>query len=95
MPFEKGKSGNPAGRPKGVITFRGMIKQLLAEDRDQARRIIRAQLEQAEKGSVAHFKALAEWIEPSLPKSVNISDLSNEQILAALSALEHESTDSD
>jgi len=88
MPFEPGKSGNPAGRPKGVITFRGMIKQLLSEDKDQARRIIKAQLDEAEKGSVSHFKALAEWIEPALPKTINVSDLTNEQILAALSALE-------
>ena len=31
MPFEKGKSGNPAGRPRGSIDIRGEIAIMFAE----------------------------------------------------------------
>jgi hypothetical protein len=32
MPFQKGKSGNPAGRPKGVADRRHLVRELLLPD---------------------------------------------------------------
>lgn len=84
--FKKGIK--PAGRPPGGFSFRTAIKQHLREHPEDGPGMVLAQVSKAKDGDTVSFKLLMEWIEPALPKTINVSDLTNEQILAALSALE-------
>lgn len=64
MPFEKGKSGNPKGRPKGLITspvsLRATVMKLLTPEKAEA--IMKAFLEKAEGGDVKALTLLAELV---------------------------------
>src|SRR5262245_17303443 len=62
MPFEKGKSGNPGGRPKGK-PFRDAVMMEIAsagDDHKALRKIAAALLAKAAGGDVAAINALAD-----------------------------------
>lgn len=61
MPFEKGKSGNPDGRPKGTQT--GMSRKAIAE---AAPDIIATLITQAKNGDTQAAKALLDKVLPNL-----------------------------
>ena len=47
MPFQKGQSGNPAGRPRGIVSRATALAQNLLSERVEgiARKVIVAQME--------------------------------------------------
>lgn len=62
MAFTKGKSGNPAGRPKGIInqmTLRASIEKDLPD-------ILSAMVEQAKQGDVQAARLLVDKVLPSM-----------------------------
>jgi len=71
VPFPKGKSGNPNGRPKGTKNRTTLVRELLemestfnnplteqSEKLSYAEQIIIAQIAEARKGNVQAFKEL-------------------------------------
>ena len=64
MPFEKGKSGNPKGRPKGLlnspVSLRATVMRLLTPEKAEA--IMTAFLHKAEAGDVKALTLLAELV---------------------------------
>jgi len=75
--FKKGQSGNPDGRPVGVISVKALIRKVWSEeltDKDadgdpmvKAILSVKAMVDKAESGDVPAFKALVERLE-GLPK---------------------------
>jgi hypothetical protein len=55
--FEKGKSGNPNGRPKGSKNRSTIIKELLAQE-DNEHKIHQAQINKAKEGDTSAYKAV-------------------------------------
>jgi hypothetical protein len=55
--FEKGKSGNPNGRPKGSKNRSTIIKELLAQE-DNEHKIHQAQIDKAKEGDTGAYKAV-------------------------------------
>lgn len=63
MAFQPGISGNPAGRPKGIVDRRAQIRLALEE---RAEEIICLALDRAKSGSDAVLVALINRLIPSL-----------------------------
>jgi len=91
MTFKKGQSGNPAGRPKGIVDHRLRYRKELDES---APKIVATLLQKALDGDVACLKICADRIIPQLKASdaaINIQfsgDLTEKgnQVLEALGA---------
>jgi hypothetical protein len=81
MPFQKGKSGNPGGRPAELGQFRALCR----EATPKALRALKLALKDPEK-SVAAAKVLLEfgWGKPTQSVSVehSLSDMTDEQLEA-------------
>src|SRR5262245_33711547 len=62
MPFEKGKSGNPGGRPKGKPFRDALMMEIAAagDDHKALRKIAAALLAKAGGGDVSAINALAD-----------------------------------
>jgi hypothetical protein len=67
MPFEKGKSGNPGGRPKKDTSLSGMLrKEIAKKDADgvtKKGRIVGKLIELAESGDVVALKYLFDRVD--------------------------------
>jgi hypothetical protein len=87
MKFEPGQSGNPAGRPSGTFSFRTAIKQHLRENPQDGPVIVQAQIDKAKAGDNDSFKAIRDWIEPALPKQIDVNQLTPEQAIEILSLM--------
>ena len=62
MPFEKGTSGNPAGRPKGVPDRRQMVRDLLLPDAPQ---LVSKAIQLALEGDIVMLKACLDKLIPN------------------------------
>lgn len=63
MPWKKGESGNPGGRPKHAKLLTDAIRMELARDPKRARRIAVQLLDMAEDGDVNAAKLVFERLE--------------------------------
>ncbi|MET0087590.1 MAG: DUF5681 domain-containing protein [Sedimenticola sp.] len=82
MPFEKGKSGNPSGRPRGVQDKRRRYRALLDQ---HAPALIERAVELALEGDTSALKMCIDRILPTLkaqPLTVSIPCLENAETLA-------------
>jgi hypothetical protein len=62
MPFQKGESGNPAGRPKGVADRRHLVRDLLLPD---AHGLVSKAVELALQGDPVMLKACLDKLIPN------------------------------
>ncbi|HLN49346.1 MAG TPA: DUF5681 domain-containing protein [Steroidobacteraceae bacterium] len=64
--FQKGQSGNPAGKPKGVRNRATLMAALMAEKlmQDDAEEVIRAVIEKAKQGDMTAARLIIERIAP-------------------------------
>lgn len=80
MPFQKGTSGNPAGRPKGVPDRRRALKELLEPE---APKLIQKAVKMALDGDTTMMRACLDELIPNarpstkvtLPEAQGISEL--------------------
>lgn len=59
MPFEKGKSGNPAGRPKGIIDRRQRLQQAIQNGIDEVIRVVHDKAKDGDMSAAALLLARA------------------------------------
>lgn len=76
-PFEPGKSGNPAGRPKS-ITFSEACRKALAEIEDEATQetvaeaLAKAAIREAKAGSAQHLKEINDRVEGKVTQPIDV-----------------------
>lgn len=63
-PWQKGQSGNPAGRPKGIIDKRRRLAQAIGDDKLNA--VIQRLLTEALGGDVQAIRTIIDRVEPAL-----------------------------
>jgi hypothetical protein len=80
--FPKGTSGNPGGRPRGIVHLAARIKRRLDEDPEQAERIIDALLKDAEAGSTEARRLLFDRHDG--PVAVRVEGMSEERMAERL-----------
>jgi len=64
MPFQKGQSGNPAGRPRGIVNRATALAQNLLSERAEG--IARKVIELAEEGDMAAIRVCMERLVPPI-----------------------------
>ena len=64
MPFQKGQSGNPAGRPRGIVNRATVLAQNLLSERVEG--IARKVIELAEEGDMAAIRVCMERLVPPI-----------------------------
>jgi hypothetical protein len=64
MPFQKGQSGNPAGRPRGIVNRATALAQNLLSERVEG--IARKVIELAEEGDMAAIRVCMERLVPPI-----------------------------
>ncbi len=74
--FEKGKSGNPSGRPPSL--FKGALERALKQTDPKKKttalnRIAAAMVREAEAGNVQAFKEIADRTDGKAPQSVELT----------------------
>jgi hypothetical protein len=73
MPFQKGESGNPAGRPRGALNRATILMQnLLADD---AETIARKAIELAKDGDIAAIRMCMDRLAPARKDEPVVLDL--------------------
>ena len=78
MPFEKGQSGNPAGRPRGIVNRATALAQNLLSERAEG--IARKVIALAEEGDMAAIRVCMERLVPPIkhqPVAVELPPLEN------------------
>jgi hypothetical protein len=78
MPFEKGQSGNPAGRPRGIVNRATALAQTLLSERAEG--IARKVIALAEEGDMAAIRVCMERLVPPIkhqPVAVELPPLEN------------------
>jgi hypothetical protein len=78
MPFQKGQSGNPAGRPRGIVNRATALAQNLLSERAEG--IARKVIELAEAGDMAAIRVCMERLVPPIkhqPVAVELPPLEN------------------
>lgn len=78
MTFEKGKSGNPEGRPKGIKDRRTLFAEMIESHKEK---LLNTALEMAFNGNEQMLKIFLDRLLPAKPKDdiVNIKLLGNSQ----------------
>ena len=75
MPYKKGQSGNPKGRPKGIQDRRNQLRELLGS---RSKEIVEKAVEMALEGDPTAMRLVVERLVPALPRredSVPIPEL--------------------
>lgn len=75
MPFVKGESGNPGGRPKSKV-FREALREEIAasgDDMSQLRKIARVLLDKAEAGDIQAVREIADRLDGKPSQEADIS----------------------
>ena len=78
MPFQKGESGNPAGRPRGIVNRATALAQNLLSERAEG--IARKVIALAEDGDMAAIRVCMERLVPPIkhpPVAVELPPLKN------------------
>src|SRR5215475_4360758 len=78
MPFQKGQSGNPAGRPRGIVNRATALAQNLLSERAEG--IARKVVNLAEQGDMAAIRVCMERLVPPIkhqPVAVELPPLEN------------------
>jgi Mg/Co/Ni transporter MgtE len=76
LTFQKGQSGNPAGRPKSEPTITPWLKRLLADKRDgktRAEHVAEQLVSMAESGDQLAIKTLLERIDGKVLEQIDLS----------------------
>ena len=90
-PFEKGRSGNPAGRPKGAMNRTTMALKAIMQD--QAEAVLQVLIDQAMVGDVQACRAILERLVPVCRESpidegaVSLPELSAATLPAAVASV--------
>ena len=91
MPFQKGRSGNPAGKPKGALNKTTLIAQSLLEGEAEA--LVRKVVQMALEGDPACLRICLERLVPvkkdapiriDIPEIASVADIP--KLLAAITA---------
>jgi hypothetical protein len=61
--WKKGESGNPSGRPKGIVCLTSKLRKMLMDDPDNVQQIIDAWTKYAKGGKFPYFKELIDRID--------------------------------
>jgi uncharacterized protein (DUF2336 family) len=90
MAFEKGRSGNPSGRPKRAKLFEtALMMELKAagEDMPKLRDIARALIDKASTGDIQAINAFADRMDGKVPQAI-IGDDDEDPVNVALTRIE-------
>lgn len=84
MPFQKGKSGNPAGTRKQKLAFEALSMEV-ASDPKRMRKIARKLLDEAESGNMVAIKEVFDRLDGKPQQSVelDVNDKSLESLTLA------------
>jgi DNA-binding Lrp family transcriptional regulator len=76
MPFEKGVSGNPNGRPQGAVSERTKMWNELAEwfTQQGAAKCMRIMDEMEDEEYIKHYTALLEYFKPKQARITHSGD---------------------
>jgi len=74
MTFEKGKSGNPDGRPKGIKDKRVMFREIVEEHKKD---LIEKAIEMAFDGNEQMLRLLLSRLLPACPKNNPLPNIGN------------------
>jgi hypothetical protein len=89
MTFEKGQSGNPAGRPRGSRNKAAILAEEMFQG--EAETIIRMAIDKAKEGDITAIRLCLERVFPRLRDRATMFDLppinSAQEALAALTAI--------
>lgn len=75
--FKPGRSGNPGGRPKGAVSIVSMIKKLLREDPERARKVAENILDRAAENdakALGFARTLLERVDGPVPTQIEGAD---------------------
>jgi len=90
-PFQPGQSGNPGGRPKGSVSLTTVLREVLDEDPEVAKAMIRGGLTSAKEGNAAWAKLIFDRVDGPQTQKLEIDDMREktiEEIDEEIAALE-------
>lgn len=96
MKFQKGQSGNPAGRKPGSVSIAAAIKRRVNDNPAELESVIKALFDGAKDGSIAHINTILERVDGKVAQvnvnaELDASKLTDEQLReVARQALEGE-----
>lgn len=73
--FKPGRSGNPSGKRKGTVSLTARLKSELAAHPERADELIRALLEHAQAGSIAHLREIFARIDGKVAEKIEATGL--------------------
>ena len=74
--FKPGQSGNPGGRPKGLLNLTAMLrKELRARNNEKARELVKAAVEQAIDGKGGALKEVLDRIDGTVVQRYQQEDI--------------------